>query len=281
MSSLLKKKSYTFLKFLSLVFAVLSIHNLNAQDCRGKNTTFKTGEEVTYIVSYDWFVIWTEVGEIKLSIKDTTYQDKPAYEFVGLGETFKSWDWIFKVRDRFETVVDKNTLKPYVAVRDIKEGNYRQYDNYRYNFKENEVYARNKTNDKPETLDTLAINGCTFDIMSALLFARNIDFSKHKVGDTIPVTIMLDKESYPIYFRYQGIENYKLKHIGVFECIKFSVMLIEGEMFHEGENMTVWATNDKNHIVVYAESPILVGSVKVRLAEVKNNRYPFTSLKKR
>ena len=281
MISLLKKKSDILLKFLSLFFIVLSIHNLNAQDCRGKNITFKPGEEVTYIISYDWFVIWTEVGEIKLTINDTIYQDKPAYEFVGLGETYKSWDWIFRVRDRFETTVDKNTLKPYVAVRDIKEGNYRQYDNYRYNFKESEVYARNKTNDKPQTLDTLPINGCTFDIMSALLYARNIDFAHHKIGDTIPVDIMLDKEIYPIYFRYQGIENYKLKHIGTFECIKFSVMLIEGEMFHEGENMTVWATNDKNHIVVYAESPILVGSVKVRLAEVKNNRYPFTSLKKR
>jgi len=269
------------LKLLVLVFVTFSIQNLRAQVCKGSNTTFRSGEEVTYIVSYDWFVIWTEVGEITLSINESEFQNKPAYTFVGLGETYKSWDWIFKVRDRFETVVDENTLKPYSSCRDIKEGNYRQYDYYLYNFEDNEVIAKNKTNDKPMTIDTLPVTSCTFDIMSALLYARNIDFSKHKIGDSIPITIMLDKESYPIYFRYQGIEDYKLKHIGVFECVKFSVMLIEGEMFHEGENMTVWATNDKNHIVVYAESPILVGSVKVRLAEVKNNRYPFTSIKKR
>jgi hypothetical protein len=249
------------------------------QECTGSNTTFKPGEEITYIVSYDWFIVWTEVGEIKLTIDETTFKNKPAYEFVGLGETYKSWDWIFKVRDRFETVVDKNTLKPFSSSRDIREGRYRQNDKYLYNFQESVAYARNQTNDKPITIDTLPITSCTFDIMSALLFARNIDFSKHKIGDSIPIIIILDKESYPIYFRYLGIENYKLKHIGEFECIKFSVMLIEGEMFHEGENMTVWATNDKNHIVVYAESPILVGSVKVRIAEVKNNRYPFTSLK--
>ncbi len=275
-----KKRLYNYLNFFSLVFALVCLHNLNAQDCRSKNSTFNSGEEVTYIVSYDWFIIWTEVGEVKLTINDTTFYDKPAYEFAAMGETYKSWDWIFKVRDRFETVVDKNTLKPFSASRNIKEGNYRQYDYYVYNFKDNEVYAKNKTNQKPATLDTLPITNCTFDIMSALLYARNIDFSNAEIGDSIPISIMLDKELYPIYFRYLGIENYKLKHIGVFECIKFSVMLVEGEMFHEGENMTVWATNDKNHIVVYAESPILVGSVKVRLAEVKNNRYPFTSLKK-
>ncbi len=252
-----------------------------AQKCNSTNVTFKSGEEVTYIVSYDWFIIWTEVGEIKLTINETAFNDKPAYAFVGLGETYKSWDWIFKVRDRFETIIDTKTLKPYSASRDIREGNYRQYDYYLYDYEKAKAFAKNKTRDNPMTLDTLSIHDCTFDIMSALLYARNIDFSKHKVGDTIPITVLLDKESYPIYFRYLGVENYKLKHVGVFECIKFSVLLIEGEMFHEGENMTVWATNDKNHIVVYAESPILVGSVKVRLSEVKNNRYPFTSLKKK
>jgi hypothetical protein len=92
---------------------------------------------------------------------------------------------------------------------------------------------------------------------------------------------MLDEESFPIYFRYMGIEDFKLKHVGTFECIKFRVMLVEGDMFNEGEHMTVWATNDKNRIVVYATSPILVGSVKARLVNVKNNRYPLTSLKKK
>lgn len=268
--------------FIGLSCLLLQTRFLPAQtqDCAIKNVTFKSGEELTYIISYDWFVIWTEVGEIRLTITETVYNDKPAYEFVGLGETYKSWDWIFKVRDRFETIVDKNTMKPFSSSRDIKEGNYRQYDRYLYDYEKGHAIAKNKTNKKPMTLDTLAINSCTFDIMSALLFARNIDFSGHNIGDTIPVTILLDKETYPIYFRYQGIEDYKLKHIGTFECIKFSVLLIEGEMFHEGENMTIWATNDKNHIVVYAESPILVGSVKVRLAKVKNHRYPITSLNK-
>ncbi|MBA7528689.1 hypothetical protein ES705_20877 [subsurface metagenome] len=263
-----------------LILPLLFGSKLTAQECIGSNSTFKSGEEITYVASYSWFIVWTDVGQVKLTINETEFNGKPSYQFTGIGKTFKNWDWIFKVRDTFETTVDKNTLRPLSSGRNIREGNYRQEDYYIYNFDDTVVYAKNKTNENPTTLDTLQITPCTFDIMSALLYARNIDFSSYTIGDTIPVTVILDKELYPIYIRYLGIEDYKVKHIGKFECIKFSVMLIEGDMFHEGENMTIWATNDKNRIVVYAESPILVGSVKVRLAQVNNNRYPFTSLKK-
>ena len=252
-----------------------------AQECTSSNETFKSGEEITYIISYDWFVIWTEVGELTVSITDTSYNGNPAYKYYGLGETYKSWNWIFKVKDEFQTVVDKETLKPYSSSRKIRENNYRKYDDYYYNFDESVAYAHVSKDNKTFKIDTLPIDGCTFDIMSALLYARNIDFTQYEVGDTIPLTIILDKESFPIYFRYLGIEDYKLKHVGTFECIKFKVMLIEGEMFHEGEDMVVWATNDKNRIVVYATSPILVGSVKAKIKKIRNNRFPLTSLKRK
>ncbi len=268
-------KRYT-IPVLLFIFSSLA----NAQECTNPNTTFKPGEEIVYIASYNWFIIWTEVGEVKMTINETEYKGKPAYQYTGYGQTFKNWDLFFRVRDKFETIVDRNTLKPYESSREIREGNYRQNDKYTFLHDKGIVYSENKTNDKPKTIDTIKVKSCTFDIMSALLYARNIDFSKCRVGDTIPLTVLLDKELYPIYFRYLGIENFKVKHVGEFECIKFSVMTIEGEVFHEGENMTIWATNDKNHIVIFAESPVLVGSVRIQIADVKNNRYPFTSLKK-
>jgi hypothetical protein len=271
--------NYKFVLF--VVTAVLYSSNISAQNCSAKNTTFKPGEEITYIVSYDWFIIWTEVGEITMTIQDTTFNGQPAYQFKGIGTTYKSWDWIFKVHDEFETIVEKQSLKPFQASRDISEGNYTQKDKYRYDFNDSLVFAENKTGNKPKTWDTIPITPCTFDIMSAFLYARNIDFSKYKPGATFPITILLDKEKYPIHFQYQGVEKFKLKHVGEFECIKVTAKLVEGDVFPEDEHMTIWATNDENHTVVYAESPILVGSVKVRIAEVKNNRYPFTSLKKK
>lgn len=249
-----------------------------SQDCVSDNHTFKPGETITYVISYDWFVIWTDVGEVTVSIEDTSFQGNPAYKYAALGETYKSWNWIFRVKDEFISLVDQKDLKPYYSRRVIRENRYRKYDNYHYDFEKQVAYAHVSRDNQKFTSDTIPINGCTFDIMSALLYARNIDFSRYNEGDSIPITIMLDKESYPIYFRYLGIDEYKMKHVGTFECIKFKIMLIEGDMFDEGEDMIVWATNDKNRIVVFAESPIKVGSVKARLVKVRNNRYPVTSL---
>jgi hypothetical protein len=277
----MNKISQTFA--LSALLLLKAAFFVDAQDCRSKNITFLPEEELTYIVAYDWFVIWTEVGEITMKISEENYKNTPSYHFTAIGETFKTWDWIFKVRDKFETYVDKENLTPLYFGRNVREGNYRQVEKTWFNFLETDslTYTEVTTNDNPTKKDTIPVPPCTFDILSGLLYARNIDFRNYRVGDTIPLNVVLDKELYPIYFRYLGVEEIKIKRIGTFECIKFSVMLIEGDMFHEGENMTVWATNDENRIPIYAESPILIGSVKVKISHVKNNRYPITSLKKK
>ena len=44
--------------------------------------------------------------------------------------------------------------------------------------------------------------------------------------------------------------------------------------------MTVWVSDDGNHIPVRIESPITVGSIKVDMMGNKNLRYPLTSLLK-
>jgi hypothetical protein len=85
-------------------------------------------------------------------------------------------------------------------------------------------------------------------------------------------------KTYDLYFRYIGIENKKLKNVGTFECLKFYCAIgSQGTMFHEGEDMFIWVTNDKNHIPLWAESPILIGNVKARITKIQGNRYPLTS----
>jgi hypothetical protein len=42
--------------------------------------------------------------------------------------------------------------------------------------------------------------------------------------------------------------------------------------------MTAWVSDDPNHLLLRAESPITVGSIKVDMMGYKNLRYPLTSL---
>jgi hypothetical protein len=123
--------------------------------------------------------------------------------------------------------------------------------------------------------DTISIPGCTFDLVSILYYVRNLDLSGCRIMDTIPINLLIDNEIYNIYFRYLGTEKRKIRKLGEIDCMKFSAMLIQGSVFKGGEKMFIWVTNDKNRLPVYVESPIIIGSVRATLIDIKGNRYPL------
>ena len=69
-----------------------------------------------------------------------------------------------------------------------------------------------------------------------------------------------------------------MRSIIYINAIKFKPLLIKGSIFEGGEKMTVWISDDPNRIILRAESPIAVGSVKVDMMAHRNLRYPLTSL---
>jgi hypothetical protein len=115
---------------------------------------------------------------------------------------------------------------------------------------------------------------CTQDVLSAIFFARNIDYSKYEPGDKIPFNMFLDDKVYSLYIKFVGKEKVVTK-MGVFNAIKIVPLLIEGTIFKGGEKMTVWVTDDENHLPLRIESPILAGSIKVDLIDFENLRNTF------
>jgi hypothetical protein len=268
-----------YILFIFFVCGDFIIHGQESSlPCHRTNNTFLSGEELSYIVSYNWFVVFSEVGKVTMTIENDKLFGHDVYHYAGVGKSYKWWDKFFKVRDRYETWVRQDNLRPLFFQRNNREGGYRQHEIYTYDG-DSVIYRKNKVNEQPLGFDTIPLKTCTFDVMSALLYTRNLDYTNIKVGDKIPITVAMDRESYDLYYRYQGLENIKLKDLGTFECMKFTVLLVEGTVFHEGEDMSIWVTNDKNRIPVYVESPIIIGSVKVRLIEIKGNKHPLTSNK--
>ena len=66
--------------------------------------------------------------------------------------------------------------------------------------------------------------------------------------------------------------------MGTFNAIKIMPLLIEGTIFKGGEKMTVWVSDDENHLPLRVDSPILVGSIKVDLIGYDNLRNPFEGM---
>ena len=236
--------------------------------CNIRNTAFKAGEEVTFFVYYTVIGAYIHAGNATFTTTLENFNNKPVYHVVGSGQTKSSYDWIYKVRDKYESYFDTSNLQPFKFIRDVNEGGFKNYETITFNRDANTAITNKGVFKMPE---------CVQDVVSAMYYARNIDFSKYKPEDKIPFKMFLDNEVFNMYIRYLGKETVKTKY-GRFKAIKFKPLLLKGTIFEGGEKMTVWVSDDPNHLVLRVESPIVVGKVKIDMMDYKNLRHPLTSL---
>jgi hypothetical protein len=162
-------------------------------------------------------------------------------------------------------------MQPLRFVRNVNEGGYKKYQNVTFNKSANTAVT---------TDGVFKVPACVQDVVSAMYYARNIDFSRLRPEDKIPFSMFLDNEVFNLYIRYLGKEEIKTRY-GKFRAIKIKPLLIKGTIFEGGEDMTVWVSDDLNHIPVRVESPIVVGKVKIDMMSYNNLRHPLSSLLKR
>jgi hypothetical protein len=260
------KKGLLF--FLMVLF--LSWRPIAAGDefCGIRNLAFDAGENISFNVFYAVMGIYVNAGTANFTVTLDQVGNRPAYHVVGTGSSNPSYDWIFKVRDRYETYIDTASLQPLKFIRDINEGGFKKYENVTFNHQTNTAITTNGVFKVPD---------CVQDVLSSIYYARNINFNKYKIEDKIPFSMFLDNEVYNLYIKYLGKEVIKTKY-GKFNAIKFKPLLVKGTMFEGGEKMTVWVSDDMNHIPLRIESPIVVGSVKVDMMQYRNLRYPLSSM---
>jgi hypothetical protein len=235
--------------------------------CGISNGAFAHGEKVVFKVFYNVIGIYVDAGEATFTVEKSQFNNRPAYHLTGLGTSNPNYDWIFKVRDRYESYIDTATLRPYRFLRDVYEGGYTIKETVNFDPENNRAVTAKGSYTVPP---------CVQDVLSSIYYARNIDFDRYKPGDKVPFHMFIDEQVYPLYIRYIGREVVKTR-FGRYRAIKFSPLLISGTIFAGGEKMAVWVSDDRNRIPLRIESPISVGSVKVDMKTCQNLRYPLSS----
>ena len=223
------------------------------------NTAFKEGEVLTYRLHYGIVDAGVAILEVKPSIIEIS--GRKVYHVVGNGYSKGTFDWFFKVRDRYETFIDKDAMVPWMFVRRVDEGGVKFSQDYVFNHytKKVDVGAGEKY-DVPVGIQ---------DMLSAFYAARNLDFSEAKEGEIFALNSFIDKELWPVKMRFIGKETIKCE-IGTYKCLKFAPIVQKGRVFKSEEDLTVWITDDKNHIPLRAQAKILIGSVKMDITSANN-----------
>ena len=241
---------------------------------------FKIGERVEYEVYYNWGFIWVNAGEVSFSVEPGFHDGNPIYHFVSEGSSKPNYDWLYKVRDVYESKVTIGNFQPLWFKRDTYEGKFKVDEEYHYLPEKNQVAFTLLDSENPLIEDTLNIKDCSFDVISMVYYARTLDFSKYKKNDKIPINVLIDGEAHSLYIRYLGTEEIETRDKKRYDCIKFKPLLVEGSIFQGGEDMTVWVTNDANKVPILVEAKIIVGSIKAYIHKAVGLRNPETAFRK-
>lgn len=266
------------IKLFIIAYLLLLIPLTQNAQCYTKITAFGDNEKLSYHVSYNLGFLWFNAGEVYFKTDSLTKNNRKIIHLESAGTTYPDYDWIFKVRDKYQSYVDIETYKPILFERNVNEGSTHTYNKYVYDHKRKKINFTYEDNKIKRYSDTIDYYDCSFDPMAVLYYCRNIDFSKIKENEKIPLSMYIDTVKYDVYIRYVGKETITTRTNETYRCIKFKPMLVEGSIFKGGEEMTVWVTDDENKIPIYVEAKILVGAIKVYLYESKGLIHPLSSL---
>lgn len=234
----------------------------------GRTQAFSYGEKITYKVRYNlYFNI--NVGEVNFEIKPNAQNiaGSNCYQMVATGKTYGFYDPFFRVRDRYESYIDTKTLLPLVFIRNVEEGNIK--------FQEYVIFNRNNNTAK-STKKEQSIPPSTQDMLSAIYYARTIDYSNAKIGQNFMLHAFIDDSTYHCGVKYMGKEVVKTD-MGSFNCLKLQPILIAGRVFESQDQMVLWVTDDANHIPVRIQSGISVGKIRVDISGYSGLRNELTA----
>ncbi len=253
-------KQIVFLCFISL--SAIAV----AQDTVG--LPYERGETLKYWAYYDAPLlgkVYAGKATLELSKDKDRFDGRRTFHAIGKGRSTGTFDFFFKVRDRFESWFDEDSFRPYRFIRRTSEGGYKVEDDVDFDYYKMTARSRQKS---------LKISFNTQDMVSAFYFARTLDMEGMEVDDQFPIDFYLDDSVYTSVIIYKGIEIVETS-IGKFRCMKFMPMVIAGEVFDNPYPMSLWITDDRNRIPILIKSEIIVGSVKGELYEYKKLKYPL------
>ncbi|MGA1543632.1 MAG: DUF3108 domain-containing protein [Saprospiraceae bacterium] len=244
---------------------LLNLNYSSSNDCGVTNTAVENGETLVYKIYYNWNFIWIGAGEVVFRVTE----EETTYKISAIGTTYPSYDWFFKVRDRYETVVNKADFLPISSVRDIQEGKFTLYDSLLFNRDESTITSYRGKN-KDNLQDSLfEADQCIQDILSIIYYARNLNYEE-RIPAKIAASIFIDRSIWPLEISVGSYkERHKIKGLGVFSTLELNPNVKEGFYFKKNTDMKIWVTQDEQKIPLLIETPISVGSLKVILKETR------------
>ena len=252
---------------ISLLILLYALEGMGQADQR--RVPAYVGEELEYIIAYGF----VNSGAAKIIFEYDSisgdYHIKAAARTIGLANV------IYRILDVYECYLDTLTGLPVKAIRNIREGNYRNYNEVTFDHSSRQdsciIHSQRS--------GTKAVDKNILDILSGFYELRkNYITPDMKEGALIIIRTYFTDEIWDLKVRYMGKETVRTQY-GKVRCLKFNPVTEVGRAFKTEEDMTVWFSDDKNNIPVKIRVELRLGSFKVSLSGYEGLKYDFSSLK--
>lgn len=231
-----------------------------------ENKAFKVGEKLTYDVKYGFVTAGIATFNIPRYKK---ISGRNVYHVTFEVNTVPSFDWIFKVRDRYETYLDAEGLFPWRFEQHIREGSYSRDFSAFFDQRKGKAKTSEGEYDIPKYVN---------DIVSAFYFARTFDYSKLKVDDRVNLKNFYKNKVYELDVKYHGKETVEVS-AGKFDCIVVEPLVQEGGLFKSEGSILVWMTDDALKVPVKVKTKVIIGAIDGELTAYEGLVGKLTSKK--
>lgn len=262
----IRKMKKIFIQLVILIPFVVAAQTTQVDFRKLENHAFKEGEKLTFDVKYGFVtagIATMEIPEIK------KISGRNAYHITFEVNTVPSFDWVYKVRDRYETYLDVEGIFPWRFEQHIREGSYSRDFSAFFDQRKGKAKTSEGEYDLPRY---------THDIVSALYYARTLDYSNMKVDDRIHLQNFYKDKVYDLDVKYLGRETISVE-AGKFDCIIVEPLVKEGGLFKNEGSIVVWLTNDPLKIPIKVKTKVVIGSIDAELTKYEGVAGKLTSKK--
>lgn len=219
------------------------------------NIAYKGGEELKFDVHYSFVT----AGDAYLTVTDTIYAGRPCHIITFRLESKPFFDFFYRVRDQYRTIVDAEGLFPWRFEQQIREGGYSRDFMAEFDQRENVAIT---------TGGTYPIPPYVHDIMSAFYFARTVDYTKFRVGQRIELKNFYKDSTYPLAVKFKGRQRIEVD-AGTFDCVIVEPLVTEGGLFKSEGKIYLWLTDDDRKMPVKVRTDIPIGTVESKLTQFR------------
>lgn len=225
------------------------------------NPVFGVGESILYVIKYGV----VHAGTATMEVRSTeTVQGRAAYYVLSEARTNKTIDTFFKVRDKNESWIDRQSLSSLRYRQDMKEGRYLRQVETLYDHPARR-YIYRKWRKGRETVYEGPIPPFVQDVLSSLYFIRTRALV---VGQTYTLDANSGAETWPLQVHVQKRERIRVP-AGTFECLRLEPVLAGEGVFQANGKLEVWVTDDARRIPVLLRSRVAVGAFDAEMRDYR------------